>query len=374
MQQKTNTVIVGAGPAGLAVAACLQREKIPFIVLEKEEHVGSAWRRHYDRLHLHTPRRHSALPFLPYPTDYPQYPSRVQFVEYLETYAYRFKISPRFGQHVVRGHRESDGWTITTDRESFRAGRLILCTGYNRDPVIPTWPGMDMFRGKILHSSQYRNGRPFWAQRVLVVGFGNSGGEIAIDLCEHGALPSVVVRSPVNVIPRDIYGQSATSISILSRRLPAKLADRLNAPLLHRLYGDISSLGFRKLPYGPVEQIKLHARIPLIDIGTIDLIRSGRILVRPGVERFEDLHVVFEDGHRDRFDSVILATGYTPNLASILGDEAAVLSEDAGQIRSGMEVLPGLFLCGFRVPPTGTLREIGIEARSIAKAIARNTS
>jgi cation diffusion facilitator CzcD-associated flavoprotein CzcO len=369
--EQTNTLIVGAGPAGLAVAACLKRDNIPFIVLERESTVGSSWRRHYDRLHLHTPRRHSALPFLPFPEDYPRYATRDQFVEYLESYAFRFRIAPRFGHCVVHSKRESSLWTVTTDRGSFESDNLVLCTGYNCDPLVPSWPGMDSFPGPILHSSEYRNGKPFWAKRVLVVGFGNSGGEIAIDLSEHGALPTVVVRSAVNVIPRDIYGQPATSVSILSSKLPAKVADRLNAPLLRRMYGDITELGFRKLPYGPVEQIKSHSRIPLIDIGTIDLVRAGRIQVRPGIERFDGRDVMFEDHLREPFDAVVLATGYTPNLSSILGEHGQTLTEHSTQIPSGTQVAPGLFLCGFRVPPTGTLREIGIEAKGIARIIAK---
>ena len=172
----------------------------------------------------------------------------------------------------------------------------MIATGNSREPWLPTWPGQDSFQGRILHSSEYRDGEPFRGQKVLVVGFGNSGGEIAIDLWEHGARPSLAVRSPVNVIPRDLFGIPILAIGILQSKLPPRVADALNAPLLRAVMGDLTRYGLRKLPQGPITQIQGSARIPLIDVGTIKLIKSGEVKVLPGIERFTENAVLFTDG------------------------------------------------------------------------------
>jgi cation diffusion facilitator CzcD-associated flavoprotein CzcO len=221
----------------------------------------------------------------------------------------------------------------------------------------------------VTHSSEYRNGERFRGKRVLVVGFGNSGGEIAIDLHEHGAKPSIAVRSAVNVIPREVLGLSVLAIGIATAWMPARIADALSAPLIRATIGDIRELGFRKLPFGPMRQIKEHARIPLIDVGTLALIRSGSIALRGDVRELEEEGVVFESGDREPFDAIIAATGYAPRLDELLSD--VPLDEHGSPRASGCEIAPGLFACGFYVAPTGMLREIGIEAQRIADAISR---
>lgn len=201
-----HTIVVGAGPAGLAVGACLKRVGIPCVMLEQTAKVGATWHRHYDRLHLHTAKAYSGLPFVPFPKDYPRYPSRLQVIAYLEAYARQFRLEPRFGQQVIAARYANGCWEVETQDTRYQATNLVIATGYNREPYLPNWPGQVSFRGTLLHSSQYRNGEPFRNQKVLVVGFGNSGGEIAIDLWEHGAQASLAVRGPVNVIPRELFG------------------------------------------------------------------------------------------------------------------------------------------------------------------------
>ena len=212
-----STIVIGAGPAGLAVGACLKRAGIPTLILEQSNKVGAAWHRHYDRLHLHTDKAHSGLPFVPFPKAYPRYPSRLQVIEYLETYARHFQLEPRFGQQVVVARHANGVWEVQTQDARYQALNLVIATGYNREPYLPSWPGQTSFQGALLHSSQYRTGEPFKHQKVLVVGFGNSGGEIAMDLWEHGAQPSLAVRSPVNVIPRELFGIPILAIGIVQK-------------------------------------------------------------------------------------------------------------------------------------------------------------
>jgi indole-3-pyruvate monooxygenase len=215
---KIHTIVVGAGPAGLAVGACLQRAGVSFLILEQADQVAVAWRRHYERLHLHTDKKHSELPFAPFPKEYPRYPSRLQMIDYLEGYARQFQLAPRLGQRVVSARRMNGSWEVQTQDTQYQAANLVIATGNSREPLVATWPGKGSFQGRVLHSSEYREGEAFRGQKVLVVGFGNSGGEIAIDLWEHGAETSLAVRSPVNVIPRDLFGIPILAIGILQSR------------------------------------------------------------------------------------------------------------------------------------------------------------
>ena len=130
-------IIAGAGPAGLAVAACLRRARVSFLILEQAVSVGASWRGHYDRLHLHTPKAHSALPYLPFPQDYPRYPAREQVIRYLETYARHFDLEPQFGQQVVSAHPVAGGWEVQTQDASYQADNLVVATGCARETYRP---------------------------------------------------------------------------------------------------------------------------------------------------------------------------------------------------------------------------------------------
>jgi cation diffusion facilitator CzcD-associated flavoprotein CzcO len=362
----TDTLIVGAGPAGLAVAACLRQKDLPFILLEKSDKIGSSWHNHYDRLHLHTDKKHSELPDLSYPDSYPTFPSREQFIGYLEQYAAHFDLNPRFNREVVSAGLENGRWVSRTNGETYTSENLVITTGYCRQPVMPHWPGLDTYAGQTLHSTDYDIGSHFRGKKVLVVGFGNSGGEIAIDLVEHGAAVALSVRSPVNIIPRDLFGMPLLAVAILMSKLPYKLADFLTAPLQWLLFGNLNRLGLKKMKEGPLEQIYKKQRIPLIDVGTVDLIRKGQIDVCPAINRFENETVHFTDGSTERFDAVVLATGFRPALESYLDEDFLSDRQKAEQ--------HGLYFCGFFVSPTGVLREIAMEAKAIAAKIEQNTN
>ena len=364
------TLIVGASAAGLAVAACLKQRDRPFILIEQSDQVAAAWRRHYDRLHLHTSRDLSSLPGLPMPRDYPRYPSRDQVISYLELYAAHFGLEPVFNQRLVRAERVDGRWHATTQDRRYIAANLVLATGYTRRPNLPGWPGRADFAGPVIHSSAYRNGRPFAGQDVLVVGFGNSGGEIAVDLFEHGARPGIAVRSPVNVVARETLGIPSLTWNLFLSRLPGNLGDWVAAPLVRASVGDLTRYGLRKSKIGPIQQIKTQGQVPLIDVGTVKLIKGGHLTVYPGIERFTPDGVVFVDGREAAFDAVILATGYRPGVDEFIPKAKGVFGRDGVPLASGQELgLPGLYACGFYISRTGMLREIGIEAKRIAAAI-----
>ncbi len=372
-----DATVIGAGPAGLAVGACLKREGLSPVLLERASSVGSTWRGHYERLHLHSDRRHSELPYLGFPRGTPRYPSRRQVVDYLDAYAAHFDLCVRFGREAegIRRAEDGAGWVVTTaSGDRYTSTAVVVASGYNAIPNRPSWPGEEGFGGEIIHSAEYRNGERFRGQRILVVGFGNSGGEIAIDLHEHGAHPTLAVRGPVNVVPRDLLGIPILTWGIVLNALPPRLEDLVAAPLVRLAVGDLRRYGLRRAPYGAAEQIHARSRIPLLDIGTIGLIKRGAIAVRPGVSGFDPGAVRFADGQREPFDAVVLATGYRPDLSRLLDSTVASLDERGVPVCSDACPDRGLHFCGFRVAATGMLREISIEARRIASAIRRDHS
>ena len=375
MVQSCDAIVIGAGPAGLATAAALRARGLNAAILEKADAVGAVWRRHYDRLHLHTDRGHSGLPGLPMPKAYGRYPSRAQVVEYLEAYAAKFDLRPVFSTPVRAVRRDGQAWLAEADENSRSAPIVVVATGWADYPYSPRWPGIEAFDGGILHSSRYRNPAPFAAKRVLVVGFGNSGGEIALDLADAGVEVTLAVRGPVNVVPRELFGVPILIFPIVEQWLSPRVADAINAPLLRFTTGSIEKLGLTPCAKGPLQAIEEDGRVPLIDIGALDAIRDGRIKVRGDIARLEPKTVVFADSRSEPFDAIILATGFRPDLRALLPDAKGVLNESGAPLVSGKATAePGLFFCGAILSAIGQFRQIGIEAARIADAVARKAN
>ena len=376
--ENPDAVIVGAGPAGLAMAASLKRQGLNAVLLDKADKVGSVWRRHYDRLHLHTDRSHSGLPGLAIPKAYGRYPSRAQFVDYLGLYAARFNLKPVFNSAVTTIRREGDRWRVEAGAQAYLAPVAVVATGWADFPFSPSWPGMEAFRGEVLHSSAYRNPRSYAGKRVLVVGFGNSGGEIALDLAEARVDVTLSVRGPVNILPRELLGLPVLTWAIAQNRLPARIVDFINAPAIRLAIGPIESLGLKRAAKGPRQMIEEDGRVPLLDVGTVAAIRAGAIKVRGGIDRLTADGVVFKDAGAERFDALLLATGFRPDLRGLLPDARGVLDAQGKPLVSGKPTAePGLFFCGAIASATGQLREIRIEAERIAgivKGMASSSS
>jgi cation diffusion facilitator CzcD-associated flavoprotein CzcO len=362
-----DAIIVGAGPAGLACAASMGALGLHAAVLEKANAVGSVWRRHYDRLHLHTDRGHSGLPGLAMPRTYPTYPPREQVVEYLENYAAHFRIQPAFDTTVLKVARNGAQWRVDTDKAPVSAPVVVIATGWADFPYRPSWPGSDAFQGSLIHSSDYRNTTPYVGKRVLVVGFGNSGGEIALDLANADIDTTLAVRGPLQILPRDLLGFPILSWAIAQKNLPTGLVDFINAPVIRLAVGPIERFGLKRAAKGPRRMIEEDGRVPLLDIGTLARIRDGSIKVRGGIDRFTPDGVVFSNQDAQRFDAIILATGFRPDLRKLLPDADGALTDDGKPLVTGQATnQPGLYFCGLIASPTGQLREIGLEAGRIA--------
>ncbi|MFO0626711.1 MAG: NAD(P)/FAD-dependent oxidoreductase [Polyangiales bacterium] len=369
-------IVLGAGPSGLATSACLRRRGVRVTTLEARDAVGSSWRRHYRRLHLHTVKEHSALPGMPFGDEVARYPSRADVVAYLDAYAARFGVTPVFGQRARDARRAEGRWVVTTDDARHEADALVVATGYNRAPVIPTWPGREGFGGEVIHASQYLDGAPFRGRSVLVVGVGNTGAELALDLWEHGARVALCARSPQHVVPRDVLGVPAQVNSLyFMRHLPLPLADALARRLSRMIFGDLARWGLPAPTTGMLSDVVKRGHIPMLDIGTVALIKQGAITVVPGIERFEAGRVCFVDGRALPFDAVVLATGYRAALTDVLADAAEVTDARGYPRWHGEPVpgFPGLYFVGYRNPLTGALHDIARESERVAAHIAGAT-
>ncbi|MEN9417764.1 MAG: hypothetical protein RI988_1384 [Pseudomonadota bacterium] len=368
-------VVIGAGPAGLATAACLARLGVHACVLERAANVGASWRAHYRRLHLHTVKELSALPGLAFPAQAPRYVPRAQVVEYLETYAAHFGLQPRFGIEVQRVDRLPEGgvWAVTcADGSRIRTPHVVVATGANRHPRRPALPGEDTFTGRVLHSHAYRDAAPFAGERVLVVGMGNTGAEIALDLCEAGVQAALSVRSAVNIVHRDVLGRPTQRTSILLGKLPPRLGHALAGWLRDLTVGDLTRFGLRTPRASPLAQLREEGRTPVIDVGTLARIRAGDIRVHAGIARLHARNVHFVDGAQARFDTIVLATGYEAGLQALAPGVALDLdARGLPRASAGDPGQPGLHFVGFDVrQPGGLLRTIGQQAQEVARQVA----
>ncbi|MQL91991.1 hypothetical protein Taro_024615 [Colocasia esculenta] len=340
---ETEVVIVGGGPAGLAVSACLNVLSIPNVVLEKEDHYAALWKKwSYDRLKLHIGKQYCELPHMPHPAAAPRYLSRAEFVTYLDDYAARFGVRPLCGKPVEAASFDggSGTWRVTArnaatgQEETYTSRFLVAATGENSDPVAPEIPGLDRFTGEALHSAVYKSGAKYAGKRVLVVGSGNSGMEIALDLCNHGAKTAMTVRGPFHVLPRDLMYLGMG----LVKYIPVHLVDPLVLMLCWLRFGDLSKFGIVRPAEGPFYIKAKTGRPPIIDVGTVGKIKSGELEVMKVATSVNGDEVTFADGETRRFDAIVLATGYKNAarkwLKAIIGyGEGGLLKEDGFPVK-----------------------------------------
>ncbi|KAG6484598.1 indole-3-pyruvate monooxygenase YUCCA1-like [Zingiber officinale] len=348
-------IIIGAGPSGLAVAACLADVGIPCTVLEKASCVASLWQhRTYDRLRLHLPKEFCELPMLGFPEGFPKYPSKKQFLCYLESYADAFGIRPRFCTEVVAAEFDPavGAWRVRVRGGGELASRwLVVATGENAEPVVPEFPGMERFQGRVVHTCAYKSGAYFVGEKVLVVGCGNSGMEVSLDLCRHSAKPYMVVRNTVHVLPREMMGMSTFGVTMaLLRWLPLRLVDQFLCTVAHLMLGDTDRLGLRRPKTGPIALKNLTGKTPVLDVGALAQIKSGSIKVTRGVKEITRRGAKFVDGTEEQFDSVVLATGYRSNVPSWLKGGQSLFAEEGmakDPFPGGWKGQDGLYCVGF---------------------------
>jgi putative flavoprotein involved in K+ transport len=292
-------------------------------------------------------------------------------VGYLQDYARRFDLKIVAGCTVRKVHRELDrqppGWIIESDCGVWRSPVVVIATGHYNVPILPGWPGRADYGGTLIHSGDYQNGRDYAGQRVLVIGSGNSGTEIAADLVEHGAaFVAISVRTPPPIVPRDPFGMPVQRSGILLSRLPPRIADRLGRLVARLTLGDLTRYGLAApawLPYSA------H-HVPVIDVGFVEQIKRGRVHIRPNIDHFTSTGVVYLDGREEVFDAVIAATGFKTGLADLLEAPGALDGRGFPAFPSGRPTShPGLYFMGYTEHLRGHLFEANRDSRRLAGII-----
>jgi putative flavoprotein involved in K+ transport len=357
--------IVGGGAAGLSAAGALRWRGLDPIVLERGARVGDVWAQRYDRLRLHTV--YSSLAHRPLPRGYPKYPTKDQYAAYLRDYARHFGLRVVAGCAVRSVAPESGRWRITSDCGDWLARVVVLATGQYGEPVLPDWPGRAEYRGELIHSAGYRNAAPYAGRRVLVIGIGNSGAEIAADLAEGGAAAvAISIRTQPPIVARDAFGMPAQRSSLLLTRLPPRLADGVARAVTRLALGNLTRYGLRPPAWWPYSA----GQVPVIDAGFVAQLQRGRIAARPNIARFTPGGVVFENGQAEPFDAVIAATGYRsplPRLLKLPGvlDEHGVPRAPSGQPTG----FAGLYFVGYTHSLRGHLYEANRDSRRLARLV-----
>ncbi|MEU0212425.1 flavin-containing monooxygenase [Streptomyces canus] len=373
------TIVIGAGPHGLAAAALLNRSGEPTVILERSDRVGASWARRYDHLRLHTTPGTSKLPGLSVPRQAGPWVSRDDYVRYLERYVAHHRLDVRVTTPVGRVERAEPGsgarWLVHTPDGTVPTGAVVVATGRCHTPNLPRWPGRSAFTGTLLHSAHYRSPHPYRGRDVLVVGAGNSGTEIASVLAGAGAgRVWIAVRTPPNILPRSSARWHA--VGRLTEILPLAWRDRASLLTQRLAVPDLTSRGLPRPRIGVYTRNAREGVNPVLDHGFVDGVRSGRVEPVAAVEAFDGPDVVLADGTRLRPDTVIAATGYRSNLHDLVGS-LGVLDEAGHPLAVGAQTHPAaprLHFAGYTNPLTGVLRQAGIEARAIAHALRRENA
>ncbi|XP_048231422.1 probable indole-3-pyruvate monooxygenase YUCCA10 isoform X2 [Ricinus communis] len=330
---KATVVIIGAGPAGLATSVCLSCQSITNILLEREDYAASLWKKHaYDRLHMHLAKEFCQLPYMPHQSKTPTFMPKNTFINYIDNYISFFKINPSYNRCVQCAFfdKSSQQWIVKAKNyssgeiESYFAKFLVVATGENDKSFIPNVLGMDSFPGEIIHSSQYKSGAVYNGKDVLVVGSGNSGMEISFDLSNYGARTAIVVRS---------------------------------------------SYGLYRPSVGPFTHKFISGKAPVIDVGTIKKIRSGKIKVVPAINNVNGNMVVFDNGTKQHFDVIVFATGFRSGTNDWLKDYHYIFNEDGmpkNRIPNHWKGENGIYCVGFA---RNGLPGISVDAKAVAEDI-----
>jgi putative flavoprotein involved in K+ transport len=367
-------VVVGAGPGGLAVAAMMQRGGVETVVVDRADAVGSAWRGHYERLHLHTVRWLSNLPGFKFPRRYGKWVARDDVVRYLESYSVHHNLEVRLTTDITRIDRDGEQFVLRSPHGDLEATYVVVATGYNHSPDLPDWPGAAGFTGELVHSAGFRNAIPYIGKDVLVVGSGNTGAEIAIDLVESGARSvRLSVRTPPHIVFRQQGGIANPTLGVLMRHLPHRVVDAVARRLRTLTIGDLSKYGLATPTDGLYERVLREEAIPIVDIGFIDMLKAGKLSIVAGVVGFAGDRVLLADGDALQVDAVVAATGFRNNLAPLVGHLGVLDDKGRPTARGGHvdPVMPNLWFTGYTNPISGNFREMAIDAKRIARAVVR---
>jgi cation diffusion facilitator CzcD-associated flavoprotein CzcO len=363
-----NYCLIGAGAAGLGALHVLLDEGVSVDCFERTDRVGGHWHSSYESLHLITPRDSSGFEGQPMASEYPLFPSRDQMRDYIMAFAAHHGLESRVRFNTtVTSVRPLDatglaGWHITTSDGARRTyDGVIVANGHLRDPFVPDYPGR--FEGHALHSGRYRNARDLRGDRVLVVGAGNSGCDLAVDAAQAGRETYVSVRNGLVFQPKTLFGRPRSELPLLAR-LPVRVQERVTRALIDVALGRSERYG---LP-APATR-NLHSNRPVVNGQLLHFIQHGRVRVAPGIERFDGHEVHFTDGASREFDTIVYATGFKVTLPFL--DSTQLEWADGVPLRvAGMTLPVGLerlYFVGLAAPRGPQLPVYSAQARLIAK-------
>jgi cation diffusion facilitator CzcD-associated flavoprotein CzcO len=305
--------IVGAGPGGLAAARAFLHLGLDIDVYERHRSAGGIWDRQnpgtpmYESAHFISSRDESSYLGYPMSKHYPDYPRHDQILDYVQGFAATYHLDDhiKFSTSVERAEWDGTHWVVTTSDGSTNRYRTLTCAnGTQWHPSMPTLPGAQSFTGEIMHSQAFNEGELFLHKRVLIVGAGNSGVDIACDAARFASHAAISVRRGYYLVPKHIFGKPADAFAAAGPHLPMKVSQRVFPPLIKLLMGDPTKHGWPKPDH------KLFETHPILNDQILHHLRHGDLEVRKDVERFDGDDVVFVDGRREQFDIVVFATGY----------------------------------------------------------------
>jgi len=361
--------IIGAGAAGLCTMDVLQRHGIAFDCFEQSDRVGGHWHTDYESLHLITSRDLSGFAGHTMPSDYPVYPSRDQMRTYLERFADETGVRAhvRFGVAVEQitplGRAGRDGWRVaTSDGEVHDYAGVIVCNGHLRDQNVPEYPGT--FTGQQIHSGSYCSVADLAGTRVLTVGAGNSGCDLAVDVANARLESTISLRRGQMFQPKAVFGRPRAEIGWLAK-LPVRLNERIARVLSDVVIGPARA--YRGLQ-APATR-NLNEQPPVVNNLLPYWIQHGRIRVVPGIDRLDGRRVHFADGTRGEFDTILWATGFKASLPFLADD--VVRWERGVPLRTAAMTLPvgveNLYLVGLAAPRGPQLPVYSAQAELVAR-------
>lgn len=305
-------LIIGAGPAGLTIAKELKERNISFDQIEKHSDVGGLWDIEnpgtplYETAHFISSKTLSAFPDFPMPESYPDYPSRKQVLNYIKDYARNFYLyeNIKFNLFAKKVTQKSDQtWQVELSNGEIKNYEKVICaTGMQWDPVKPKVLGN--FSGQIMHSVEYKNSQNLKGKKVLVVGAGNSGCDIACDIGRVAEQTYLSVRRGYWFIPKHVFGIPSDVFAETGPKLPMFLQQKIFGILLRLLNGDVTRLGLPKPDH------KLFETHPTLNTEILQRLQHGDVIAKPDIKEFSGNEVIFKDGSKAQIDVVIFATGY----------------------------------------------------------------
>ena len=368
-----NVVVCGAGAAGLGAAASLRRAGLDAVILERSDRVGASWRSRYPALRLNTPGWMSTMPgYRASVRRYGEFPSRDDWIRYLEDYSTHHRLEVRFDTEVRRVDRPDGVWRVETNGDTIEADAVVIAIGFDHDPHTPAWPGLEGFGGELIHASAYRDPEPYQGKDVLVVGPGVTGSEVAHLIAAGGAARvRVACRTPPHIVRRKWLGVPIQVPGSALQHMPLRVADRLGALTEWMIAGSLSRYGLPRPRVGAATAMAERHQSPLFDDGFVASVKAGRIEIVAAVDGFDGDDVLLADGSRVRPDAVVAATGYRRGLEPLVG-HLGVLDERGTPLVTGGRQhpsAPGLFFTGYRTELSGQMRLMRFDARSIARAL-----